>query len=68
MTSLTISLLIRALNLCFAQKLLTKEKYCSRLLEAQKVAPKARSCRKVAEHNLDRPIHEQTFPRLQNPD
>ena len=35
MKSLTISLLIRALNLCFAQKLLRKEKYCSRLLEAR---------------------------------
>ena len=29
------------------------------MLEAQKIAPKARSCPKVADHNRDRPIYPQ---------
>ena len=49
MKSLTLSSLICALNLYLAQN-------CTRLLEAQKVAPKVINCSKVAEYNLDRPI------------
>ena len=30
-------------------------KNCSRLLEQQRIAPNAKSCLKVAEHNRDRP-------------
>ena len=45
-----------ALDMCwtvyFAQKLLI-----SMLLEPQKVAPNAKSCSKVVEHNRDRPCH-----------
>ena len=32
-----------------------KGKICSRLLEPQKVAPNAKSCSRVAEHNRERP-------------
>ena len=33
----------------------TVPKICSRLLESKKVAPNAKSCSKVAEHNRERP-------------
>ena len=40
-------------------KVAQKGKLCSRLLEPQKVAPNAKSCSKVADHNPERPIlHE----------
>ena len=58
MKSLTFSCLICALNLHFAQIEVAhdqKGKICSRLPEPQKVAPKAKSCSKVAEHNWERP-------------
>ena len=55
MKSLTFSCVICALNLYFAQALLRKAKFCSRLLEPQKVGPNAKSCSKVAEHNQERP-------------
>ena len=49
MNSLTFPCLISALNLYFAKK------NCSGLLEQQRIAPNAKSCLKVAEHNRDRP-------------
>ena len=56
MKSLTFSCLICALNLHFAHiEVAQKGKICSRLLEPQKVAPNAKSCSKVAEHNRERP-------------
>ena len=48
MNSLTFSCLICALNLYFAKK------NCLRLLEQQRIAPNAKRCLKVAEHNRDR--------------
>ena len=62
MKSLTFSFLICALNLYFAQKLLKKDKICSRLLELQKIAPNAKSCSKVAEHNRERPTYDVKLP------
>ena len=38
-----------------------KGKTCSRLLKPQKVAPNAKSCSKVAERNLDRPIRVSVY-------
>ena len=57
MKSLTFSRLICALNLHFSQIEVAhqKGKICSRLLEPQKVAPNAKSCSKVAEHNRESP-------------
>ena len=52
--SLTLSCLICGLNLYFAKKLLREAKNCSRLLEPQNVAPKAKICPNVAKHNRDR--------------
>ena len=49
MNSLTFPCLISALNLYFAKK------NCSGLLEQQRIAPNAKRCLKVAEHNRDRP-------------
>ena len=54
MKSLTLSCLMCALNLIFAQELLRKQKIFSRLLIPQTVAPKAKSCPNVTEHNRDR--------------
>ena len=52
-----------ALDMCwtvyFAQKLLI-----SMLLEPQKVAPNAKSCSKVVEHNRDRPCHTSILFRV----
>ena len=42
----------------FCSKIALKGKTCSRLLKPQKVAPNAKSCSKVAEHNRDRPIRD----------
>ena len=39
----------------FCSKVAQKGKICPRLLEPQKVAPDAKSCSKVAEHNRERP-------------
>ena len=39
----------------FCSKIALKGKTCSRLLKPQNVAPNAKSCSKVAEHNRDRP-------------
>ena len=39
----------------FCSKFALKGKTCSRLLKPKKVAPNAKSCLKVAEHNRDRP-------------
>ena len=61
MKSLTLSCLMCALNLFFAQKLLRKVKNWSRLLKPQKVAPKAKRCPNVAEHNRDRPTWNRPF-------
>ena len=68
MKSFILSCLMCALNLFFAQKLLRKVKNWSRLLKPQKVAPKAKRCPNVAEHNRDRPTwnrpHHFTFVSL----
>ena len=40
----------------FCSKVAQKGKFCPRLLEPQKVAPDAKSCSKVAEHNREKPI------------
>ena len=61
MKSLILSCLMCALNLFFAQKLLRKVKNWSRLLKPQKVAPKAKRCPNVAEHNRDRPTWNRPF-------
>ena len=42
----------------FCSKGAQKGKTCSRLLKPQKVAPNAKSCLNVAEHNWNRPICE----------
>ena len=42
----------------FCSKIALKGKTCLRLLKPQKVAPNAKSCSKVAEHNRDRPKEE----------
>ena len=39
----------------FCSKVTKKGKTCSRVLEPQKVAPNAKGCWKVTEHNRDRP-------------
>ena len=44
----------------FCSKIARKGKTFSRLLEPQKVAPNAKSCSKVAEHNRDRPTSNQS--------
>ena len=61
MKSLTLSCLMCALNLFFAQNLLRKVKNWSRLLKPQNVAPKAKRCPNVAEHNRDRPTWNRPF-------
>ena len=47
------------LDICFkpifCSNVAQKGKTCSRLLEPQKIAPNAKRCSKVAEHNRDRP-------------
>ena len=55
----------------FCSKIALKGKTCWRLLKPQKVAPNAKSCSKVAEHNRDRPsyptlsrLHGKMWPRL----
>ena len=54
--SLTFSCLIGGQNLYFTLKVAQKGKTCSlRLLELQNVAPNAKSCSNVAEHNQDKP-------------
>ena len=44
----------------FCSKIALKGKTCPRLLKPQKVAPNAKSCSKVAEHNRDRPNRDTT--------
>ena len=44
-----------------------KGKTCSRLLKPQKVAPNAKSCSKVAEHNRDRPTCLQRASNMKLP-
>ena len=46
----------------FCSKVAQKGKICSGLLEPQKVAPNAKSCSKVAEHNRDRPTRGIPYP------
>ena len=50
----------------FCSKIPQKGKSCSRLLEPQKVAPNAKSCSKVTEHNRDRTTANQFNNRHQS--